>query len=55
MTEENKKRLIEADPAKGVKVNAGVIAKPFRDEIKGKIEAMKREGLGKSSWQDFDA
>jgi hypothetical protein len=38
--------LVVADPTKGIKVNAGVIAKPFRDEIKEKVETMKKQGLG---------
>ncbi len=41
------KPLIEADPDKGIKVNAGVVAKAFRDEIKQKVERMKQDGLGK--------
>ena len=40
------KPLIVADSTKGIKVNAGVIAKPFRDEIKAKVEAMKKAGKG---------
>lgn len=47
MSEQISKPLIEADPDKGVKVNAGVVAKAFRDEIKHKVERMKQEGLGK--------
>lgn len=47
MIEQNSKPLIEADQAKGIKVNAGVIAKSFRDEIKEKVGAMKQEGIGK--------
>ena len=43
----NKPTLIVSDPTKGVKVNAGVVAKPFRDEIKAKVEAMKQAGFGK--------
>ena len=39
--------LIQPDPSKGIKVNAGVIAKPFRDELKRKVDAMKAEGRGK--------
>lgn len=39
------KPLIEADPEKGVKINAGVVAKSFRDEIKEKVAAMKQEGI----------
>jgi len=45
MSGEMSKPLIEADLTKGVKVNAGVVAKSFRDEIKEKVEAMKQEGL----------
>jgi hypothetical protein len=47
MSERNSKPLIEADPTKGVKVNAGIIAKSFRDEIKDKVGAMKLGGIGK--------
>jgi hypothetical protein len=54
MSEQNSKPLIEADPAKGVKVNAGVIAKSFRDEIKEKVGAMKLEGIGKLLCWDND-
>lgn len=43
------KPLIVADPTKGFKVNAGVVAKPFRDEIKAKVEKMKNLGVGTSS------
>ena len=43
---EEKTPLIVADSTKGIKVNAGVIAKPFRDEIKEKVERMKQQGLG---------
>lgn len=45
MSEQDPKPLVEADPAKGVKINAGVIAKPFREEIKKKVEAMKQEEI----------
>ena len=43
------KPLIVADATKGIKVNAGIIAKPFREEIKAKTEAMKKAGKGTSS------
>ena len=39
--------LVVADPTKGIKVNAGIIAKPFRDEIKAKVLALKEQGKGK--------
>lgn len=45
MSEESSKPLIEADPTKGIKVNAGVVAKSYRDEIKAKVEALKQEGV----------
>lgn len=41
------KPVIFQDPTKGVKVNAAVVAKPFRDEIKAKVEGMKKMGLGR--------
>ena len=47
MSEQDPKPLVDADQAKGVKVNAGAIAKPFRDEIKKKVETMKQDGIGK--------
>ena len=47
MSKQSSKPLIEADPTKGVKVNAGVVAKSFRDEIKAKVGAMKHKGIGK--------
>jgi hypothetical protein len=43
-----KQPLITADPAKGIKVDAGVVAKSFRDEIKAKVAALKADGIGKS-------
>eukprot|EP00531_Pseudo-nitzschia_arenysensis_P015346 CAMPEP_0116145186 /NCGR_PEP_ID=MMETSP0329-20121206/16439_1 /TAXON_ID=697910 /ORGANISM="Pseudo-nitzschia arenysensis, Strain B593" /LENGTH=366 /DNA_ID=CAMNT_0003640735 /DNA_START=175 /DNA_END=1275 /DNA_ORIENTATION=+ len=45
MSEQISKPLIEFDAAKGVKVNAGVVAKSFRDKIKAKVQAMKQDGL----------
>jgi hypothetical protein len=39
-------KLVAADPASGVKVNAGIIAQPFRDEIKQKVEQLKAKGIG---------
>ena len=41
------KPVIFQDPTKGIKVNAAVVAKPFRDEIKAKVEGMKKMGLGR--------
>ncbi len=54
MSEESSKPLIEADPTKGIKVNAGVVAKSYRDEIKAKVEALKQEGVGKLHQSYFD-
>jgi hypothetical protein len=40
------KPVVVADPTKGVKLDASLVAQPFRDEIKAKVEAMKQSGLG---------
>mmetsp|Transcript_7501 Transcript_7501/g.9776 ORF Transcript_7501/g.9776 Transcript_7501/m.9776 type:complete len:370 (+) Transcript_7501:181-1290(+) len=40
-----KTAVIVADPSKGVKVDAGVVAKPFREEIKEKIKFLKSQGI----------
>jgi hypothetical protein len=40
------KPVIVADPTKGVKLDAGLVAQPFRNEIKAKVEAMKQAGMG---------
>eukprot|EP00980_Cylindrotheca_fusiformis_P015361 scaffold4306_cov154-Cylindrotheca_fusiformis.AAC.7 len=41
----NNKPLIVADAKKGVKVNSGVVAKQFREEIKAKVDSMKKQGI----------
>jgi hypothetical protein len=38
--------LITASPEKGIKVDAAVIASSFRQEIKDKVERLKKEGIG---------
>jgi hypothetical protein len=38
--------LIVADPTKGTKVDAGIVAKSFRDEIKAKVAELKTQGIG---------
>lgn len=38
--------LIVADSTKGIKVNSGVVAKQFRDEIKAKVAKMTASGQG---------
>jgi len=40
------KPLIVADPHKGVKVNASVVANPFREEIKKKVRKLKEQKIG---------
>jgi len=45
MSQNDTKPLVVADPTKGVKVNAGVIAKSFRDEIKATVATMKKDGI----------
>ena len=47
MTEsKNATKLIAADPSKGVRVDAAVVAKRFRDEIKEKVAQLKAQGIG---------
>jgi len=46
MTTTNTEKAIGADPSKGVKVNAAVIAQPFRDEIKERVQQLKNHGIG---------
>ena len=38
--------LIVANPDKGVKVDAALIAQPFREEIKQKVKEWKKQGIG---------
>lgn len=45
MSQQKSKPLIEIDPTKGVKVDVGDVAKPFRDEIKEKVKALVKEGV----------
>ena len=35
-----------ANPDKGVKVDAALIAQPFREEIKQKVKEWKKQGIG---------
>jgi hypothetical protein len=53
MTDTASKPLIVADATKGIKVNATVVAKHFRDEIKAKVAAMKEQGLGTSLFESL--
>ena len=39
--------VVTVDSTKGIKVDAGDVAKPFRDEIKAKVNEMKSQGHGK--------
>lgn len=38
--------VVVADPTKGIKVDAGIIAQPFRDEIKERVRQLKQHGIG---------
>jgi hypothetical protein len=38
--------IVVADPAKGIKVDAGIIAQPFRDEIKERVLQLHKHGIG---------
>jgi hypothetical protein len=40
------KPVVVADPTKGVKLDASLVAQPFRNEIKAKVQAMKQAGVG---------
>lgn len=42
-------KLVKADPTKGVRVDAAIIAKRFRDEIKEKVANLKASGIRESS------
>ena len=42
----NNTTLIVADPNKGIKVDAAIVAKPFRNGIKEKVAELKRQGIG---------
>jgi len=44
-TPSDKKSLIMADSTKGTKMDASIVARPFRNTIKEKIEAMKKDGI----------
>jgi hypothetical protein len=39
--------LIVACPDKGIKVDASIIATSFRQEVKDKVQALKKAGIGK--------
>ena len=39
--------VVISDSTKGIKVDAGDVAKPFREEIKAKVNEMKSQGHGK--------
>jgi hypothetical protein len=39
-------KLIKADPTKGVRVDAAIVAKRFRDEIKENVAQLKAKGIG---------
>jgi elongation factor P hydroxylase len=38
--------VVTADPAKGIKVNAAIIAQPFRDQVKARVQQLKAQGIG---------
>ena len=51
MSRQISKPAIEADPTKGIKVDVGDVAKPFRNEIKEKVEVLTKNGIGELlSW-----
>ena len=46
MTSNETAPIIVALPDKGIKVDATTVAKPFREEIKKKIQEFKEDGIG---------
>ena len=44
-----REKIIVSDPTKGVKVDAGAVASPFREEIRTKVEKLKEQGIRKYS------
>ena len=38
--------VVVADPTKGMKVDAGIIAQPFRDEVKERVAQLRKHGIG---------
>ena len=40
-------KLITADPSKGVRVDAAIVAKKFRGEVKETVDQLKKQGIGK--------
>ena len=38
--------VIEKSSTQGVKVDAAIVAKPFRDEIKTRVKELKKMGIG---------
>ena len=38
--------VVVADPTKGIKVDAGIIAQPFRDEVKERVAQLRKHGIG---------
>ncbi|MGK3738853.1 MAG: hypothetical protein ACI90V_005700 [Bacillariaceae sp.] len=46
VTSSDRKPLVMADPAKGTKMDASIVAKSFRNEIKAKVVDMKQAGIG---------
>lgn len=49
MTDVNSEPMIEKDMNQGVKVDSSIVAKPFRDEIRRKVQLLKSHGIGVSS------
>lgn len=48
MVDQQNEKLIVADPNAGVRVDAAIVAKRFRDEIKLKVAELKANGVGTS-------
>jgi hypothetical protein len=38
--------LIESNPKCGIKIDAAIIAEPFRNEIRQRVQVLKEHGIG---------
>jgi hypothetical protein len=45
--------LIVASPDKGIKIDAAVIAKSFRQEVKDQVQELKKDGIGTLSYSMY--
>lgn len=53
LSKTNPDQLIVSLSDKGIKVDASVVAKSYREEIKLKVEALRKKGVGMYSKMSF--